>query len=656
MASHPPIPPSSIITAQSNAKIDAIAVRIINLPDDIRGAPAPQKISGQVAGQNPDGTLTVHTERGMVQIMLRDRGNLPQGSVIDIDIPAGKNPQSATIRPQIAPPQNLATTLAQTAHALPPTSTPESLSTPRLNTSTLGTVLNNTQTTLITSENVLPPVASGALQAGQMLRLLPLSPNMLSTALLKGLTTPMDMASLISSLITVIEGLNKENTQLRTHLITLLSRINLASLGGGQQSQHPTAKPTAQPLSSLSSTPLGSIGPELLGKIDTLVRSIGLTPQNALSAQPASVASNTPQSIPTFNPSKPLDGQIVGITPSPHQSSGQNSDIHVHQPTSQPATAQPTTFTSAPVTPAQILGFDATGLPILSVPLPATGLSQLYSLQFRATNLGAGTALFMAIGPSSLKASPSLFTIDADGTIALPKNLLHIGLSSVFGTDATWDTLDALLKTMLHAGETQDAHALANTIPSPAHPQNLGALSLLFLAVLRTGAFDEWIPTTASTLLKNMGKLDALRAATGDMALASKLDSFTLPQDWRMTPLPLFWGQDINRTNLYYKHYPDTSEQDEDESTHKRRKLRFLFDLQLSRMGGVQVDGFMQSERLDLILRTKSPLSTPMQSQMKRLYAGVMDKSHLIGDLAFQFKPEHWVDFSKPFEKSGLLT
>jgi hypothetical protein len=31
-----------------------------------------------------------------------------------------------------------------------------------------------------------------------------------------------------------------------------------------------------------------------------------------------------------------------------------------------------------------------------------------------------------------------------------------------------------------------------------------------------------------------------------------------------------------------------------------------------------------------------------------------MEKSRLTGDLSFQFKPEHWVDFSKPQEKTGL--
>jgi hypothetical protein len=182
----------------------------------------------------------------------------------------------------------------------------------------------------------------------------------------------------------------------------------------------------------------------------------------------------------------------------------------------------------------------------------------------------------------------------------------------------------------------------------------MGALSLFFLSVLRSGGQIENMMTTETVaLLKQMGKIDSLRAANADMGIASRLDNLTLPQDWRMALLPLMWENQIYKAPLYYKHYPEEGGKDDNDAK-KRRKLRFLFDLKLSRMGGVQVDGFMQSERLDIILRTKSPLSPPMQSQMKRIYAGAMDKSRLTGDLSFQFKPEHWVDFSEPFEKTTL--
>ena len=180
-------------------------------------------------------------------------------------------------------------------------------------------------------------------------------------------------------------------------------------------------------------------------------------------------------------------------------------------------------------------------------------------------------------------------------------------------------------------------------IPSPAHPPTLAALSLFFLAMIRSGDSATWIGPQAAAMLRQMGKASPLQAVTADLALAAKYDQTPLLQDWRMTILPFLWDHHIQKIPLYYKHMPDDTDTSADDER-KRRRLRFLFDLSLSRMGDVQVDGFLQSERLDLILRTRTPLSPPMQHQMKRIYAGAMDKSRLTGDLSFQFKPDQWVN------------
>jgi hypothetical protein len=194
-------------------------------------------------------------------------------------------------------------------------------------------------------------------------------------------------------------------------------------------------------------------------------------------------------------------------------------------------------------------------------------------------------------------------------------------------------------------------------IPNIAHSNTMGALSMFFLSVMRSGDTDSLMTNETINLLRQSGKSDLLRNLAADISLTSKIESLPLPQDWRMTLFPMLWETQIHKIPVYYKHLPNEDNK-EGADAKKRRKLRFLFDLNLSRMGGVQVDGFMQSERLDIILRTKSPLSPPMQSQIKRIYAGAMDKSRLTGDLSFQFKPEHWVDFGADLagnpEKTGL--
>lgn len=77
--------------------------------------------------------------------------------------------------------------------------------------------------------------------------------------------------------------------------------------------------------------------------------------------------------------------------------------------------------------------------------------------------------------------------------------------------------------------------------------------------------------------------------------------------------LPFHFGHHVQKLPVYYKQSEDDGTEKDKEQ--RARRLRFLFDLQMTRMGAVQVDGFLQSQaekqenqRLDIILRTKYPL------------------------------------------------
>lgn len=640
MSSQPPtLPPSMIAGASAQAKIDQIMVRIINLPENIKGGTTTTKISGTVSGQNSDGTLNIKTDRGELRILLNNKGNLPQGLKIDIEIPAGRNPQQASIRASDASPTPAPPSLQQTIQQQP-NNTPSPIQqkpVQQIEPETLGKIITSSQTRAAPDIAPLPiPIAGGALQAGQMIRLLPIPPADLSQDLQTQLTKPLPLATLVSGLVDTIENLPASQNQLRLGLIQTLSRLDFSGL----QSPLPN---TTSPLS-----PLSPLQIPLMMRINTLLQSVGLPPafvQTNINGKPQPNSplslAPPPQALSLFNPSKSVDGQVLSFQPT-------NSAVPVSMASTQPSIA-------SPVSAAQVLGVTQSGLPILSIPLPHTGLTQIYTMQFGANNIKAGTPVFIALDPTSVKNANSIFIQSADGLINLNQPLSKSVLDSWINS-GTWDSLDDLLKNMAHISPA-NAHSFSQMIPNPAQPNSMGALSLFFLSLMRSGDTDGWVANEAIGLLRQMGKSDLMRHVTSDLSLTSKIESLSLPQDWRLTLMPMLWENQIHKLPVYYKHMPDDGNKEEADAK-KRRKLRFLFDLNLSRMGGVQVDGFMQSERLDIILRTKSPLSPPMQSQMKRIYAGAMDKSRLTGDLSFQFKPEHWVDFgaglAETNEKTGL--
>lgn len=723
MASQPPtLPTAALAGASAKARIDQIAVRLILVPDGARDASQPTKLSGTVAGQNPDGSLNIKTDKGDVRILLKDKGSLPQGFKIDIEIPAGRNPQQANIRasePTPAPVQpsqpQPAPTLAQTIAEQPtapvkinpetgkpyvapqtpvatdpridpkaPTNTAAPLPLPtKLQPETLQGVISSAELKAIVDKSLPLPIAGGPLQAGQMIRLLPVPPNSLPQNIVETLAKPISVPEMIANLVQQIENIPKDQTQLRTTLITMLSRLDFSALTSAKITpQTPLGAPPSLPPSGIIptaitspvtptppitmplvaangsplpvlpqtsqpiQTPLMQPHTQLIAKIDTLIQSIGLpTPFKPLAGN--APAPQMPSSMSLFNPSKSVDGQIMTFQnqPSSLPTSLQMPSIGQSNPTNI------IPLPSTPVSPSQVLGFTNNGLPILSVPLPNTGLTQIYTMQFKADNVTAGSPVFIALDPVSTKPTQVLFIQNADGTLSLDQNLSKTTLNGWINS-GTWDSMDDLLQNLTHLSPAH-AQSFAQMMPSPAQPHTLPALSLFFLALMRSGDTDGWVANEAVSLMRQMGKADVLRSVTSDIAVAGKLENMQLPQDWRMTMLPMFWENQIHKAPLYYKHLPDDNDKDGADAK-KRRKLRFLFDLNMSRMGGVQVDGFMQSERLDLILRTKSPLSRPMQTEMKRIYAGAMEKSRLTGDLSFQFKPEQWVDLSQIQEKTGL--
>lgn len=646
------LPPAALSNAQSKAKIDQIAVRIISLPEGLRNNSGPVRISGTVTGQNQDGSVTIKTDRGDVSILLRDRGNIPQGKRIEIEIPAGRSPQQASIResdakPETSPPPSLAQTLTSQNESATAANTLKQNQKPI--SDTLGSVIVTTQsetTETLTSPPTIP-IAGGPLTAGQTIRLIPIPPGALPQQILNSLTTPQTLPDLLNTLVTLIETLPKEQLALKTTLVTLLAKLDLSPLKQGLPAQNQIDTPAPQDGAGVPKPQIGA----LLNRIETLIQSIGITGQsgNETSA-PTPLQTSPNPSLNLFNPSKNIDAQILAFQQSPSSAPNapQNSEP---QFLTAIQTLKQISSDGAPISLGQFIGKTAEGLPILSLPLPQTGLTQTYSLQFAATNTTEATPVFVAIDPQSTRPSQTILTQLPDGSLTLTPSTSSIGTFSWAQQD-TWDSLDILLKTIAHMAP-QQGQGLMQMLPNPAQPHSMAALSLFFISVLRTGNAENLIGNEAITLLRNFGKLDSLRNAATDIATAGRLEGLSLPQDWRMTMLPLLWENQIYKTPLYYKHFPEDGDKDES-ADKKRKRLRFLFDLTLSRMGDVQVDGFMQSERLDIILRTKTRLSQGMQGQMRQLYAGAMEKSRLTGELSFQSRPDQWVDFSGNFEKTGL--
>jgi hypothetical protein len=186
---------------------------------------------------------------------------------------------------------------------------------------------------------------------------------------------------------------------------------------------------------------------------------------------------------------------------------------------------------------------------------------------------------------------------------------------------------------------------MIQNLPSLQNTNNAGAIGMLFLSMLKNGQIDEWIPAQMMNILRDTGRTNILKSLQNDQTMMARLENTPLPNEWRANIFPFWHDGQAHKLPVYYKSWDDKDEQDQEK---RRKKMRFLFDLNLSRMGAVQVDGFFQGEQdapqLDMILRAEHKLSPPMQQKMKVVYTRAMERSNLNGELTFQFRSDQWVD------------
>lgn len=277
-----------------------------------------------------------------------------------------------------------------------------------------------------------------------------------------------------------------------------------------------------------------------------------------------------------------------------------------------------------------ITGTTKEGLPVLTTVLPGAELPQSFILQAPLQTLAApltpGTQIQFT--PQLLPGAPGQMAIAA---AALPP-------FSYFLTPEPWPAMEEIYNALARLAPAA-AQALSNVAPSPANPAQMTPAALFFIAAIRGGDMTGWLGDKAIEALKRGGREGLLSRITQEGSLISRMASEPVSQEWRAMPLPMYWQGEFHKIALYYKR----DEHNKDQPNQQGGQVRFVFDLSLSQMGKVQLDGLFRGKRLDLIVRTEQHFSQAVQMDMRATYAKALRETSVTGELSFQNKPEQWV-------------
>jgi len=234
-----------------------------------------------------------------------------------------------------------------------------------------------------------------------------------------------------------------------------------------------------------------------------------------------------------------------------------------------------------------------------------------------------------------------------EATQMTPEDIIQQGLASsgLFTTpdsDSPQNSLGAILQEALKAlpPASPAAQAIRNALPTPT-PQ-LTPTALFFLAALRSGSVSNWLGANTLQALQKTAKKGLVDALSDDFSKLSTQSKDVLPGNWREISIPLRHDEQISQMQFYVRQQSDQEQGDRGHSGGKPA-TRFILNLSLSRMGALQLDGYIQKKNFDLILRTEDKLPFEMRQELMKRFAQGLDQVQMQGGISFQTRQQGWM-------------
>lgn len=630
------------------------AAKIIRLPDALQDVARARRIEGEVIKQNPDGSVRVRTPEGDVDLSVRGRQPQP-GQQIEVDIPAGRPPRQVLIRPATPISSPPPVTIPSVPSAQVPIQTPvtrpannpvpiqntpaPNVQPPPLPNASAPSTVNVTNAPARPASPTLAPsyapptpslTASGQqapLAPQTPVRLIPATPAQIQQ-ILAGYAAPLSGAASTITRAQLSAFITVQNTQsaMANQLVSIPAPMSASSVPLTTSWPQNISQPNAGLQTSLQTNTL--LTPGLSQNLAPILEKPG-----SLLFTPAISAS-----LSSSVRSGGMDVRIAHIIPTPVSLLMPDGT----RPLSVPVLSSPISSNLAPAQSgtisAQVVAMTPQQLPVMALTgMALNGMTpsmpQYFVMQFSAPSLQVGTQLLMT----------PLTPGHAGAPAPLPSTL------PALVNTLSWPVMDDLIQTLAQISPAS-ANTLLRAIPSPGNPAQMGPALMLFMAAVRAGDFSGWLSDKKIDALTRAGKSNLVTQLTQDGSALSRASTESISGDWRGMMIPIHWQGEVHKTMLYtHQDNQHTSDQTEDGG-----HTRFIFDLSLSHMGNIQIDGLVRGERFDMIVRSEHPFSVVMQSAMRSAYALALEDTSLHGDITFQGDPRSWVHVIKRTENIGV--
>lgn len=218
------------------------------------------------------------------------------------------------------------------------------------------------------------------------------------------------------------------------------------------------------------------------------------------------------------------------------------------------------------------------------------------------------------------------------------------------GAGHDWPALQELLNG-LQAGVLPPSGAWQNfaqhRVPRPDNA--LAGALLVMLGAMRQQDPRLWLGKDNVAALEQGGRKTVLEALQQELQQHGGTTTDAVVGDWRVYQLPLLDQQHVLPLQIYVHHNQQRRDdgQAQDAATlEKTQQTRFVIDVTFSRLGAMQLDGFVKQQQFDLVLRTAQPLTVALQQELQAAFQSAVLATGYQGQMLFQNGRQHWLQLA----------
>ena len=211
----------------------------------------------------------------------------------------------------------------------------------------------------------------------------------------------------------------------------------------------------------------------------------------------------------------------------------------------------------------------------------------------------------------------------------LPTPSISDTMNSLF-TNRNWPALNEALE-LIQSSETL-TNQYFSTLKIPKFDSQMAANILFFISALRGGDIRNWLGNEAGRRIQN-SRPELFTRLAEEYNLLGRSVSETNTGDWRTTLIPLFNGSEFEFFQMNFRSGSNDPNRKDDEDF-----ARFIVDLELSKLGRIQLDGLisLKGKQFDLFVRSGIPFTKSMRHNLNKIFSECIEITGLSGNIIMQ--------------------